>query len=245
MRMRANRRFERDAYKGSHVAYRYFRVGEFIRLLGGAAVFAILVAVLNIQFGIPPYVWAIATAVVLVGAVVWLGLGSRSIPSRADLVGRAAHDNTQERKLLALLKTEATNDPEYRDHALRTIREIKDRIETREAEFEAIAAMGQKQLPQTGVLRSKRILGLVVLGWISLFAIAYVRDTPKVGVVMLGVGALAFWLAQHLYLTKQPIYRKGGPQLEFEKEPATHTSAVLANCVLGLFLICVGVYAGL
>ena len=225
------------------MAYQYFRLREFLKLFAGVVLAILFAAFLNFQFGLPLTVLPIAGLVILVGIVFWLGFIGKSGRRGRDLLKDAEANRTQERELIRLLKAQADSDTKYRGHALRTIREIEARSETGNAELERIAAMGQRHLPQAALLRSKRILALVVLGWLSLFAIAYVRDTPKIGVLMLGMGMLALWFAQHLFFTRQPIYRKGGPQLEFEKEPVTYTSAVLASCAIGLFFVYVGVYA--
>lgn len=227
------------------MSYQNFHAGTFLRLLAGTVIFAILAVVFHIYFLVPFFVWAIASLALLIGAVAWLGLVRKSVATPIDLVGRTASDDQQEMELLSLLHTQANSDSESRGRALQTIREIEHRIDTRREELGAILAMGQVQLPRAALSRSKRILIVVISGWAALMAIAYVRGLSKIGFVLVGFGAISLWLAQHQYFTKQPMYRRGAPPLEFQKEPATHTSAVWGNCALGILLIYLGFYAAL
>ena len=224
------------------MAYQHFRAGEFLKLLAGSVVASIVLVILDYQFGIPLYLLAVACIVILMGTVACLALISKPKPSRRDLFSSTVENCAQERELIARLKTQAGTDPEHRDHALRTIREIESRIETRGAELEAIASMGQWQPPRAALSRSKRILVVVAIGCLALFAVAHVLEKPKGAVGFFSFGALSLWLAQHWYFTKQPIYRRWGANIEYEKDPSAHTSAVLASCLLGIFFI-IGAYA--
>lgn len=224
------------------MAYQYFRVREFLKLFVGVAFAVVVAAFLNFQFGLPLHVLPIAGLVGLVGVAIWLVLTGKTGHSRRDLLNGVEANRAQERELIALLKTQAESDPEYRDHALRTILEIENRIETREAELKVITSLGQWQPPRVVLLRSKRILVVLGVGCIALFAVALALGKPKATAGLFSFGAFALWAAQHWYFTKQPIYRKGGPDIEFVKEPWAHTSAVLASCVLGIFFI-FGAYA--
>lgn len=224
------------------MAYQYFRVREFLKLFVWVAIAIVVAAFLNFQFGLPLHALPIAGLVGLVGAVIWLVLVGKTRHSRRDLLNGVESNRAQERELIALLKTQAESDPEYRDHALRTIREIENSIETREAELKVITSLGQWHPPHAVLIRSKRILVVLGMGCLALFAVAHALGKPKAAAGLFSFGAFALWAAQHYFFTKQPIYRKGGPNIEFEKEPSAHTSAVLASCVLGIFFI-FGAYA--
>ena len=88
--------------------------------------------------------------------------------------------------------------------------------------------------------RSKKFLIAILLGTLALLALAHFYAKPKISAGLIGMGAVSLWMAQYYFFTKRPIYRKGGPFIEFEKEPGNHTSAVLASCVLGLIFIYLG-----
>lgn len=89
--------------------------------------------------------------------------------------------------------------------------------------------------------RSRKFLIAILLGALVLLALAHFYAKPKIGAGLVGMGAVSLWMAQHYFFTKQSIYRKGGPFIEFEKEPGNHTSAALASAVLGLIFIYLGV----
>lgn len=97
-----------------------------------------------------------------------------------------------------------------------------------------------RSTPENVIFRSRALFVAILLGAVALTVFAHYFAIPKIAAGLVGLGGLSLWVAQHYYVTKQPVYRKGGPFIEFEKEPGNHTSAVFASCVLGLFFIFAG-----